>query len=96
MQDAGFDYELHWTLSDALRESARHGFDRKLKDLWPRYTLPGWQDNPMARPDFLDCALLMAREQHYLNALPRKDAFQHVIQIVTSKPEGNRSDELLG
>ena len=39
----GFDYELHWTLSDALRESARHGFDRKLKDLWPRYTLPGWQ-----------------------------------------------------
>ena len=41
----------------------------------------------MNLPDFVDCALLMAREQHYLNGLPWKDAFQ----IVTSEPEGNRS-----
>ena len=92
IQGAELDYELHWTLAEALRESARHGFDRKLKGLWARYALSGWKENPMALPDFLDCALLMAREQRYLNALPWKDAFQHVLQIVTSKPEPNRSE----
>ena len=88
---AGIDHELHWTLAAALRESGRHGFERKLQGQWARYALPGWKEDPVNLPDFVDCALLMAREQHYLNGLPWKDAFQYVIQIVTSEPERNRS-----
>ena len=73
-----------------MRESVRHGFERKLKGLWARYASPEWKEQPLALPDFLDSALLIAREQHYLNALTWKDSFRYVVQIVTSKPESDR------
>ena len=90
IRGAGFDYEVHWTLSEALRESARQGFERKLKGLWARYASPRWKEHPFGRPDFLDSALLVAREQHYFEGRTWRDSFRYVVQIVTSKPECER------
>ena len=82
----------HPNLSEALRESVRFGFERKMNSLFAKYAVPSIADDPMAKATFLDAGLLFARVSHFLEGYSWKDAFLRVIQHVTSKPEAERPD----
>lgn len=87
-------FQAHPILQEALRESARHGFERKLNGLYTRHadSLP---NKPMTRAAFLDAGLLFANVGHFVDGLSWKEAFKAVVRCVTSKPEAERYDAIV-
>lgn len=87
-------YPTHPILQEALRESARHGFEQKLSGLYARYadSLP---DKPLTGATFLDAGLLFANVGHFVDGLSWKEAFEVVVRRVTSKPEKERYDAIV-
>lgn len=96
-------YTMHPSLQEASRESARYGFERKLKSLFSRYAESSIaveaHDRQAAitltRASLLDAGLLFARVNYSIHGMPWKDAFEAVLQQVTSKPEAERCDAIL-
>ena len=84
------DLQDHPILQEALRESARHGFEKTLDRLFAKYAHGKIVDDLHTRGAFLDAGLLNANVLHHVNELPWKKAFMQVVQAVTSKPEGQR------
>ena len=87
-------YLAHPILQEALRESARHGFEQKLSGLYTRYadSLP---NKPITGAAFLDAGLLFANVGHFVDGLSWKEAFEVVVRRVTSKPETERYDAIV-
>lgn len=77
---------------EAVRESSRHHFDRRISNLYVAYSPPD------GAPDLLDEfwteALLLAYAAHHGNGLPWADAFDSVIQRITERPDVERADAI--
>ena len=75
-------------MREAVRESYRHGFDQRIRNLHDAYVPPD------GAPDLDDCwtaVLLHAYAAHHGDGLPWADAFDSVIQRITGRPEAERA-----
>ena len=79
----------HPMLKEAERESARHGFDRKLRDFWSRYRSDRLAVDPDALGGFIDGAMLMAMVRRHRGDT-WADAFGAIVRRVNSRPASER------
>ena len=77
-------------LQTVVRESARHGFERKLKGMWNRFDASDLnrEQKIFARADFLDAGLLFARVAKFRTRASWKQVFSNVVGYI--KTEAHR------